>query len=159
MWNQQYTERNRAHYATVARLSCLKMDRCMIRLQRSTCQVCWQHGPHCSQEFADVSFWWNLLGPTKGRRRVCHQYQVSHVSQGLKLHGAPQSWRSHTSLLDVPAFILCLLCLCRFKVEVKHIKITSTEGLYRINEKKAFKGLIVCMLFCSLSSIGGYIHW
>ncbi|XP_072567868.1 proto-oncogene vav isoform X1 [Paramormyrops kingsleyae] len=35
----------------------------------------------------------------------------------------------------------------KFKVEVKHIKITSTEGLYRINEKKAFKGLIDLVQF------------
>lgn len=28
-------------------------------------------------------------------------------------------------------------------MDIRHIKITSTEGLYRINEKKAFKGLIV----------------
>lgn len=28
-------------------------------------------------------------------------------------------------------------------MDVRHIKITSVEGLYRINDKKAFKGLIV----------------
>lgn len=31
----------------------------------------------------------------------------------------------------------------RFNMDIRHIKITSTEGLYRINDKKAFKGLIV----------------
>lgn len=30
-------------------------------------------------------------------------------------------------------------------MDIRHIKITSTEGLYRINEKKAFKGLIVSL--------------
>uniref|UniRef100_A0AAY4BER7 Vav guanine nucleotide exchange factor 1 n=1 Tax=Denticeps clupeoides TaxID=299321 RepID=A0AAY4BER7_9TELE len=34
----------------------------------------------------------------------------------------------------------------KFNVELRHIKITSSEGLYRINEKKAFKGLIVSLL-------------
>lgn len=28
-------------------------------------------------------------------------------------------------------------------MDIRHIKITSTEGLYRINDKKAFRGLIV----------------
>ncbi|KAF3687907.1 Proto-oncogene vav [Channa argus] len=30
----------------------------------------------------------------------------------------------------------------KFNMDIRHIKITSSEGLYRINEKKAFKGLI-----------------
>lgn len=36
-------------------------------------------------------------------------------------------------------------CSSRFNMDIRHIKITSTEGLYRINEKKAFKGLIVSL--------------
>lgn len=36
------------------------------------------------------------------------------------------------------------LCLClRFNMDTRHIKVTYSEGLYRINEKKAFKGLYV----------------
>jgi hypothetical protein len=31
----------------------------------------------------------------------------------------------------------------RYNVEVKHIKIMTSEGLYRITEKKAFRGLLV----------------
>lgn len=31
-------------------------------------------------------------------------------------------------------------------MDIRHIKITSTEGLYRINDKKAFKGLIVSII-------------
>uniref|UniRef100_A0A8D0GX96 Vav guanine nucleotide exchange factor 1 n=1 Tax=Sphenodon punctatus TaxID=8508 RepID=A0A8D0GX96_SPHPU len=31
----------------------------------------------------------------------------------------------------------------KFNVEIKHIKILTAEGLYRITEKKAFKGLVV----------------
>uniref|UniRef100_A0A7N6B6G0 Osteoclast-stimulating factor 1 n=1 Tax=Anabas testudineus TaxID=64144 RepID=A0A7N6B6G0_ANATE len=30
----------------------------------------------------------------------------------------------------------------KFNMDIRHIRITSTEGLYRINEKKAFKGII-----------------
>lgn len=30
-------------------------------------------------------------------------------------------------------------------MDIRHIKITSSEGLYRINDKKAFKGLIVSL--------------
>ena len=30
-------------------------------------------------------------------------------------------------------------------MEVRHIKITSSEGLYRINDKKAFKSLVVSL--------------
>nr|XP_008510159.1 PREDICTED: proto-oncogene vav-like [Equus przewalskii] len=31
----------------------------------------------------------------------------------------------------------------KYNVEVKHIKIMTAEGLYRITEKKAFRGLVV----------------
>lgn len=34
----------------------------------------------------------------------------------------------------------------RFNMDTRHIKVTYSEGLYRINEKKAFKGLIVSLL-------------
>lgn len=37
----------------------------------------------------------------------------------------------------------------RFNMDIRHIKITSTEGLYRINDKKAFKGLIVSIISSS----------
>lgn len=33
--------------------------------------------------------------------------------------------------------------LCRYRGEVKHIKVMTAEGLYRVTEKKAFKGLVV----------------
>lgn len=35
------------------------------------------------------------------------------------------------------------LTASRYNVEVKHIKIMTAEGLYRITEKKAFRGLTV----------------
>lgn len=37
------------------------------------------------------------------------------------------------------------LCSPRFNMDIRHIKITSSEGLYRINDKKAFKGLTVSL--------------
>uniref|UniRef100_A0A8C9VS02 Osteoclast-stimulating factor 1 n=1 Tax=Scleropages formosus TaxID=113540 RepID=A0A8C9VS02_SCLFO len=40
-----------------------------------------------------------------------------------------------------------------FKVEVKHIRITSTEGLYRINDKKAFKGIMDLVQFYQRNSL------
>lgn len=33
--------------------------------------------------------------------------------------------------------------LPRYRGEVKHIKVMTAEGLYRVKEKKAFKGLVV----------------
>lgn len=30
-------------------------------------------------------------------------------------------------------------------MDIRHIKITSSEGLFRINDKKAFKGLVVSL--------------
>uniref|UniRef100_A0A8D0GX85 Vav guanine nucleotide exchange factor 1 n=1 Tax=Sphenodon punctatus TaxID=8508 RepID=A0A8D0GX85_SPHPU len=36
----------------------------------------------------------------------------------------------------------------KFNVEIKHIKILTAEGLYRITEKKAFKGLVVSKKYC-----------
>uniref|UniRef100_A0A8C1LQT9 Vav guanine nucleotide exchange factor 1 n=1 Tax=Cyprinus carpio TaxID=7962 RepID=A0A8C1LQT9_CYPCA len=42
----------------------------------------------------------------------------------------------------VQPFVDTPLCLClRFNMDTRHIKVTYSEGLYRINEKKAFKGL------------------
>uniref|UniRef100_A0A8C9TU58 Osteoclast-stimulating factor 1 n=1 Tax=Scleropages formosus TaxID=113540 RepID=A0A8C9TU58_SCLFO len=41
----------------------------------------------------------------------------------------------------------------KFKVEVKHIRITSTEGLYRINDKKAFKGIMDLVQFYQRNSL------
>lgn len=38
---------------------------------------------------------------------------------------------------------LTLFPVSRYNVEVKHIKIMTGEGLYRITEKKAFRGLTV----------------
>ncbi|XP_036383666.1 proto-oncogene vav-like isoform X1 [Megalops cyprinoides] len=44
----------------------------------------------------------------------------------------------------------------KFKVEIKHIKITSSEGLFRINEKKAFKGLIDLVEFYQRNTLKEY---
>uniref|UniRef100_A0A4W5KKX2 SH3 domain-containing protein n=1 Tax=Hucho hucho TaxID=62062 RepID=A0A4W5KKX2_9TELE len=41
-------------------------------------------------------------------------------------------------------------------MDIRHIKITSTEGLYRINEKKAFKGLIEMVQFYQHNSLKEY---
>ncbi|XP_068178412.1 proto-oncogene vav-like isoform X2 [Antennarius striatus] len=41
----------------------------------------------------------------------------------------------------------------KFNMDVRHIKITSIEGLYRINDKKAFKGLIEMIKFYQLNSL------
>lgn len=47
----------------------------------------------------------------------------------------PQPQSPMTTGLSLTAF--------RYNVEVKHIKIMTAEGLYRITEKKAFRGLTV----------------
>uniref|UniRef100_A0A452HGH6 Uncharacterized protein n=1 Tax=Gopherus agassizii TaxID=38772 RepID=A0A452HGH6_9SAUR len=41
----------------------------------------------------------------------------------------------------------------KFNVEIKHIKILTSEGLYRITEKKAFKGLIELVEFYQQNSL------
>ncbi|XP_029441115.1 proto-oncogene vav isoform X3 [Rhinatrema bivittatum] len=41
----------------------------------------------------------------------------------------------------------------KFNLEIKHIKITTLEGLYRITEKKAFKGLIELVEFYEHNSL------
>uniref|UniRef100_A0A8C4HJX5 Osteoclast-stimulating factor 1 n=1 Tax=Dicentrarchus labrax TaxID=13489 RepID=A0A8C4HJX5_DICLA len=43
-----------------------------------------------------------------------------------------------------------------FNMDIRHIKITSAEGLYRINEKKAFKGLIEMIQFYQQNSLKEY---
>ncbi|XP_070771909.1 proto-oncogene vav-like [Enoplosus armatus] len=44
----------------------------------------------------------------------------------------------------------------KFNMDIRHIKITSSEGLYRINEKKAFKGLIELIQFYQQNSLKEY---
>ncbi|KAJ3614148.1 hypothetical protein NHX12_017724 [Muraenolepis orangiensis] len=41
----------------------------------------------------------------------------------------------------------------KFNMEIRHIKITSIEGLFRINDKKAFKGLIEMIQFYEHNSL------
>ncbi|KAL6110987.1 vav1 [Pungitius sinensis] len=44
----------------------------------------------------------------------------------------------------------------KFNMDVRHIKVTSTEGLYRINDKKAFKGLVEMIQFYQQNSLKEY---
>uniref|UniRef100_A0AAQ5Z132 Osteoclast-stimulating factor 1 n=1 Tax=Amphiprion ocellaris TaxID=80972 RepID=A0AAQ5Z132_AMPOC len=44
----------------------------------------------------------------------------------------------------------------KFNMDIRHIKITSNEGLYRINDKKAFKGLIEMIQFYQQNSLKEY---
>ncbi|XP_074520214.1 proto-oncogene vav isoform X2 [Halichoeres trimaculatus] len=44
----------------------------------------------------------------------------------------------------------------KFNMDIRHIKITSVEGLYRINDKKAFKGLIELIQFYQKNSLKEY---
>ncbi|CAL8330756.1 unnamed protein product [Merluccius merluccius] len=41
----------------------------------------------------------------------------------------------------------------KFNMEIRHIKITSMEGLFRINDKKAFRGLIEMIQFYEQNSL------
>uniref|UniRef100_A0A7N6B091 Osteoclast-stimulating factor 1 n=1 Tax=Anabas testudineus TaxID=64144 RepID=A0A7N6B091_ANATE len=44
----------------------------------------------------------------------------------------------------------------KFNMDIRHIRITSTEGLYRINEKKAFKGIIEMVQYYQQNSLKEY---
>ncbi|XP_033943278.1 proto-oncogene vav-like isoform X2 [Pseudochaenichthys georgianus] len=44
----------------------------------------------------------------------------------------------------------------KFNMDIRHIKITSTDGLYRINEKKAFKGIMEMIQFYQKNSLKEY---
>nr|XP_046227064.1 proto-oncogene vav-like isoform X2 [Scatophagus argus] len=44
----------------------------------------------------------------------------------------------------------------KFNLDIRHIKVTSSDGLYRINEKKAFKGLIELVEFYQQNSLKEY---
>uniref|UniRef100_A0A8C6KD18 Osteoclast-stimulating factor 1 n=1 Tax=Nothobranchius furzeri TaxID=105023 RepID=A0A8C6KD18_NOTFU len=46
----------------------------------------------------------------------------------------------------------------RFNMDIKHIKITCIEGLYRINDKKAFKSLIEMIEFYQQNSLKEYFR-
>uniref|UniRef100_A0A671UCC0 Osteoclast-stimulating factor 1 n=1 Tax=Sparus aurata TaxID=8175 RepID=A0A671UCC0_SPAAU len=51
---------------------------------------------------------------------------------------------------------LAVSAIYQFNMDIRHIKITSIEGLYRINEKKAFKGLIELIQFYQKNSLKEY---
>ncbi|KAM9856762.1 proto-oncogene vav isoform 1-T2 [Aulostomus maculatus] len=44
----------------------------------------------------------------------------------------------------------------KFNMDIRHIKITCSEGLFRINEKKAFKGLTDLIVFYQQNSLKEY---
>ncbi|XP_062243821.1 proto-oncogene vav-like isoform X1 [Platichthys flesus] len=44
----------------------------------------------------------------------------------------------------------------KFNMDIRHIKVTSAEGLYRINDKKAFKGLIELIQYYQKNSLKEY---
>ncbi|XP_063059475.1 proto-oncogene vav-like isoform X2 [Engraulis encrasicolus] len=44
----------------------------------------------------------------------------------------------------------------KFNMDIRHIKITSSEGLFRINDKKAFKGIVDMVEFYQQNSLKEY---
>ncbi|XP_037545754.1 proto-oncogene vav-like [Nematolebias whitei] len=46
----------------------------------------------------------------------------------------------------------------KFNMDVRHIRITSTEGLYRINDKKAFRSLVEMIEFYQKNSLKEYFR-
>lgn len=62
-------------------------------------------------------------------------------SPSLGLLAWAEAWES-SSDSELSHLIFSLPC-SRYNIEVKHIKIMTSEGLYRITEKKAFRGLLV----------------
>ncbi|KAG5278242.1 hypothetical protein AALO_G00096780 [Alosa alosa] len=44
----------------------------------------------------------------------------------------------------------------KFNMDIRHIKITSSEGLFRINDKKAFKGVVEMVQFYQQNSLKEY---
>ncbi|XP_068593518.1 proto-oncogene vav-like isoform X3 [Cebidichthys violaceus] len=44
----------------------------------------------------------------------------------------------------------------KFNMDIRHIKVTTNEGLYRINDKKAFKGLVEMIQFYQQNSLKEY---
>lgn len=61
------------------------------------------------------------------------------VSSTLNTH------HTHTDSCQSNCFVSHMSICLRFNMDTRHIKVTYSEGLYRINEKKAFKGLIVSL--------------
>lgn len=62
-------------------------------------------------------------------------------SPSLGLLAWAEAWE-RSSDSELSHLIFPLPC-SRYNIEVKHIKIMTSEGLYRITEKKAFRGLLV----------------
>uniref|UniRef100_A0A8K9XLI9 Vav guanine nucleotide exchange factor 1 n=1 Tax=Oncorhynchus mykiss TaxID=8022 RepID=A0A8K9XLI9_ONCMY len=111
--------------------------------------------PFISVKPPDFTVRRNVSGPPERRRRVRNQPQVSQSERlCLTAGNLPLSHTQSYSLTHT--LILIHSVSSRFNMDIRHIKITSTEGLYRINEKKAFKGLIEMVQFYQQHSLKEY---
>uniref|UniRef100_A0A663E7U9 Vav guanine nucleotide exchange factor 1 n=1 Tax=Aquila chrysaetos chrysaetos TaxID=223781 RepID=A0A663E7U9_AQUCH len=70
--------------------------------------------------------------------------------QGRNVANGDLGWFPCTA---VRPFISPHVPLSRYRGEVKHIKVMTAEGLYRVTEKKAFKGLVELVEFYQHSSL------
>lgn len=98
--------------------------------------------PVGAAEDSFFSLWASVVSPSLKLSRLRLPW-LGVCSLGLRPSRGRMSLSSHPqgpSLSDHPGLSLTA---SRFNVEVKHIKIMTAEGLYRITEKKAFRGLTV----------------
>uniref|UniRef100_A0A8C9VJ60 Osteoclast-stimulating factor 1 n=1 Tax=Scleropages formosus TaxID=113540 RepID=A0A8C9VJ60_SCLFO len=100
--------------------------------------------------------WWEVRRAQQKRNVSCHPLLSAHRFAGNMDRAAAKNLlvsRSDGTYLvrqkEGAEFAISI----KFKVEVKHIRITSTEGLYRINDKKAFKGIMDLVQFYQRNSL------
>uniref|UniRef100_A0A6Q2Z176 Osteoclast-stimulating factor 1 n=1 Tax=Esox lucius TaxID=8010 RepID=A0A6Q2Z176_ESOLU len=115
------------------------------------------------------------------KMEVCEEYyglppppvafgQPLHLSMGdvielTKAEADLQWWEGKNVMIGQTGWFPCrkvkpkntpTSCFSRFNMDIRHIKITSAEGLYRINDKKAFKGIIEMVQHYQQNSLKEY---
>uniref|UniRef100_A0A6Q2ZIB8 Osteoclast-stimulating factor 1 n=1 Tax=Esox lucius TaxID=8010 RepID=A0A6Q2ZIB8_ESOLU len=85
-----------------------------------------------SEKPPNFTIGWDISGPPERRRRALSDDHIKRPKN------TPTS------------------CFSRFNMDIRHIKITSAEGLYRINDKKAFKGIIEMVQHYQQNSLKEY---
>nr|XP_033781207.1 proto-oncogene vav isoform X2 [Geotrypetes seraphini] len=102
------------------------------------CFPCTKVKPYISSPVPDLTQYSWYAGPLERKEA---EETLSNRSDGTFL--------VRQRVKDAEEFAISL----KFNVEIKHIKITTLEGLYRITEKKAFKGLIELVEFYEQNSL------
>uniref|UniRef100_A0A8B9T7Y8 Vav guanine nucleotide exchange factor 1 n=1 Tax=Anas platyrhynchos TaxID=8839 RepID=A0A8B9T7Y8_ANAPL len=111
-------------------------------------QLWWQVGTLWGRGRRGVLVWGGLRTPTPSHPRYAGPMERGEAEQIL----TPRSdgaFLVRQRVKDTGEFAISI----KYRTEVKHIKVMTAEGLYRLTEKKAFKGLVELVEFYQRNSL------